>query len=148
VQKLIPKEIIDKLNKAKIKRIFVQFPEGLKLKIQDIAKELEENDFEVILSLERTYGACDVREYEANLLKCNGILHIAHQDYGIKTKLPVVYWDYFIEADAVPALKKEFDKLKKFKNIGLVTSLQFVQTLPSVKERLSLFQSEKKNGEF
>jgi len=129
---MIPKEVIDKLKKEKIKRVFVHFPEGLKLKIQEIALELEEKELEPVLCLERSYGACDVREYEASLLKCDGILHIGHSNYGVKAKLPVVYWDYFLEADPVPVLEKEFEKIQKYKNIGLVTSLQFVKTLPIV----------------
>lgn len=129
---MIPKEVIDKLKKEKINRVFVQFPEGLKLKIQDIAKELEEKKFETVLCLERTYGACDVREHEAESLKCQGILHIGHADYGVKTKLPVIYWEYFLESNPIPILEKEFGKIKQYKNIGLVTSIQFARTIPLV----------------
>jgi len=129
---MIPKEVIDKLKKEKINRVFAQFPEGLKLKIQDIAKELEEKKFETVLCLERTYGACDVREHEAESLKCQGILHIGHADYGVKTKLPVIYWEYFLESNPIPILEKEFGKIKQYKNIGLVTSIQFARTIPLV----------------
>jgi len=133
---MIPKETLEELKRINAKRIFIQFPEGLKLRIQDITKELEENGFEIVICLERTYGGCDVRDFEANRLKCDAVLHIAHQDYGVKSSLPVVYWDYFLEADAVPILKKEFEKLKDYKNIGIVTSVQFVKSLPAVSEFL------------
>jgi len=130
------REAIEKLKKLGSKRIFVQFPEGLRLKIQDIAKQIEKEDFEVILSMEPCYGACDIREDEAKRLGCDAILHIAHEDYGVKTEIPVVYYPYFMEADPIPILEKEFDKLEKFKKIGLITSLQFVKTIPSVKKFL------------
>jgi len=130
------KEIIEKLKNLKAKRVFVQFPEGLKLRIQDIVKELENNGFEVVTCLEPCYGACDIRDDEAMLLGCDVILHIGHEDFGVKTKLPVVFWEYFIEVDPIPILKKEFEKLKDFKNIGLVTSIQFVHTIPKVKKYL------------
>jgi 2-(3-amino-3-carboxypropyl)histidine synthase len=123
---------VKELKKLKAKRIFVQFPEGLKLRIQDITKALEENGFETVICIEPTYGSCDVRDSEAASLKCDAILHIAHQSFCVKSGLPVVYWDYFLEANAVPILEKEFSKLKDYKNIGLVTSLQFVKTLPAV----------------
>lgn len=129
-------EVIKKLKAAKAKRIFVQFPEGLKLKIQNISDDLEKEGFEVVLCMERVYGGCDVREEEAKRLKCDAILHIAHEDFGVKSKLPVVYWNYFIEADPLPALEKEFHKIDAFKKIGLVTSLQFVHALPKVAEYL------------
>jgi 2-(3-amino-3-carboxypropyl)histidine synthase len=127
---------VQELKKIKAKRIFVHFPEGLKLSIQKIAEKLEKEGFEVVLCLEKTYGACDVRDDETKRFKCDAILHIAHQDYGVKSSLPVVYWDYFIEANAVSILEKEFAKLKNYKNIGLVTSVQFVKSLPAVAEFL------------
>ena len=129
-------EAVAKLKKLNAKRIFVHFPEGLKMRIQDISKQLEKEGFEVVLCMEATWGACDVREYEAGLLKCDAILHVAHEDYGVKTKMPVVYWEYFFDADPIPILEKDFDKIKNFKRIGLVTSLQFVKTLPAVKDFL------------
>src|SRR3989338_2664244 len=129
-------EAVAKLKKLHAKRIFVHFPEGLKMRIQEISKQLEKEGFEVVLCMEATWGACDVREYEAGLLKCDAILHVAHEDYGVKTKMPVVYWEYFFDADPIPILEKDFDKIKNFKRIGLVTSLQFVKTLPAVKDFL------------
>jgi 2-(3-amino-3-carboxypropyl)histidine synthase len=125
-------EAIQKLKKIKARKIFVQFPEGLTLRIQDIIKELEKNGFEVILCLERCFGACDVRENEARLLGCDAILHIGHEKF-LDTKFPVVYWEYFIEEDAIHTLEKEIDKLKDYKKIGLVTSIQFVKMVPDIK---------------
>ena len=129
-------EVVKKLKAIKAKRVFVQFPEGLKLKIQNISDDLEREGFEVVLCMERVYGGCDVREDEAKRLKCDAILHIAHEEFDVKSKLPVVYWDYFINVDPLPALEKEFHKLDAFKKIGLVTSLQFVHTLPKVAKYL------------
>jgi len=129
-------DVVEKLKGMNAKRIFVHFPEGLKLKIQKIADDLESEGFELALCLEKTFGACDVREEEARRLQCQAILHIGHEDFGVKTELPVVYWDYFLEVDPLPTLEKEFHKLDKFNNIGLVTSLQFVPTLPKVSEYL------------
>ena len=107
----IMKEIIDKLKKLNVKKVFVQFPEGLKLKIQEIAKELEKEGFKVILCLEKTYGACDLRDEEAKRLKCDAILHIGHSNFGVKSELPVIYWDYFFDINPLPILEKEFEKI-------------------------------------
>lgn len=127
------KEAIEELRKIKARKIFIQFPEGLTLRIQDIVKELEKNGFEAVVCLEKCFGACDVKENEAKLLGCDAILHIGHEKFVTKTKLPVVYWEYFIEIDPSPILEKEFEKLKDFKKIGLVTSIQFVKTIPEIK---------------
>ncbi|MEM5869844.1 MAG: diphthamide biosynthesis enzyme Dph2 [Candidatus Aenigmatarchaeota archaeon] len=132
----IPQEILEKLKILNAKRILVQFPEGLRLRIQKILNELEKNGFEPILSVEKCFGACDVRENEAKLLKCDAILHIGHERFLPKSKVPVVYWEYFMESDPLPILEKELEKLKDFEKIGLITSIQFVKLLPRVEEFL------------
>lgn len=130
------KKIIRELKKLKAKRIFIQFGEGLKLKIQDISHQLKKAGFETVLCLEECFGACDIREEEALKLGCDVILHIGHEKFVEKTKLPVVYWEYFLEANPTPILEKEFDKLKNYNCIGLITSIQFVKTIPLVKKYL------------
>lgn len=132
----VMEEAIKDLKKLKAKRIFIQYPEGLKMKIQNIDKTLEKEGFECILLLEPTYGGCDIRDFEAKRLGCDAILHIGHSDFGIKSSLPVVYWEYFLDSDPLPILEKEFDKIKNYKKIGLVTSVQFSKTVPQVKEFL------------
>jgi len=125
-------EAIEKLKKMKAKRIFLQFPDGLMLRIQGIVKQLEKSGFEVVTCMERCFGACDVRENDAKALGCDVILHIGHERF-LDTKFPVVYWEYFIDEDAIRTLEKELDKLKDYKKIGLVTSIQFVKTIPDIK---------------
>jgi 2-(3-amino-3-carboxypropyl)histidine synthase len=129
-------KIINELKNLKARKIFIQFPEGLKLRIQDISRELEKNGFDIVLCLEECFGACDVRDYEARLLGCDVIVHIGHEKFISKTSLPVVYWEYFLDVDPIPILKKELNKLKNYKKIGLITSIQFVKTIPKVKKYL------------
>jgi len=129
-------DIIRKLKKIKARKIFIQYPEGLKSKIINISKELEKEGFETIICVEPTYGSCDLRDHEAKLMGCDVILHIGHSDFGLKSELPVVYWEYEINVDPIPVLKKEFHKLKPYKKIGLVTSVQFIKAMNIVKEYL------------
>lgn len=138
------REIIKKLKKINAKKVFVQFPEGLKLRIQEIAKNLEKEGFDILICLEPCFGACDVRDEEALRLGCDAILHIGHEKFVKKTVLPVVYWEYFIEADLYPIIEKEIEKLKNFKKIGLVTSIQFVKLIPKAKKCLESFGKEVK----
>jgi 2-(3-amino-3-carboxypropyl)histidine synthase len=129
-------DIIKKLKEIKATKIFVQYPEGIKLKITDISKTLEKEKFEVILCMEPCYGSCDLKDYEAKLMSCDVILHIGHSDFGLGSEVPVVYWDYEIDVDPIPILKKEFHKLDPYKKIGLLTSLQFVKAMNKVKDYL------------
>ncbi len=123
------------LNKLKGKRVFVQYPEGLTMRIQKIVDGFKD-DFEAVISCEPCYGACDIKDDEAKRLGCDAILHIAHSDFGIKSDLPIVYWDYFIDVDPLPALKKEIKKLDSFKRIGFITSAQFIDAMNKTKDYL------------
>ncbi len=129
--------VVEQLKELKAKRVLVQFPEGLKNeKIQEIARELEKNDIISVLSIEPTYGACDVRDAEAKRLECQAILHIGHVDFGTSSELPVVYWEYFLDSDPIPILEKEFNKLNGYEKIGLVGSLQYMNKIPEIKKYL------------
>jgi 2-(3-amino-3-carboxypropyl)histidine synthase len=48
----------------------------------------------------------------------------------------VVFGEYFLDVDPLPTLEKEFDKLRDYEKIGLITSIQFVKTIPAVKKFL------------
>ncbi len=130
------RESIIKLKELGVKRVLIQFPEGLKLRIQDIVKEVEKNGIEAFISLEPTYGACDIREDEGKRLGCQAILHIGHSFFGVNSELPVIYVDYFLNGNPIPILKKELLKIEHYKKIGLVTSVQFVKLLPKVRKFL------------
>lgn len=127
--------VIKKLKAKNAKRIFLQYPDGIKMRIRDIVQKLESAGFEVVTCLEECFGACDIRDEEAVRIGCDIILHIGHEKFlpQSKLKLPVVYWEYFIDADPLPILEKEFEKLKQYEKIGLITSIQFVHTIPKVK---------------
>lgn len=129
--------VVEQLKEINAKRVFVQFPEGLKNeKIQQIAKSLEKEGFTPVLCMEATYGACDVRDTEAKRLECDAILHVGHVDFGVRSEVPVVYWEYFLESEPVSILEKEFDKLNGYDKIGLVGSLQYMDKVPAVKNYL------------
>lgn len=134
------KRALEKLKSYKAKRVFVQYPEGIKLRIQKIAKDIEDAGYEVVVCTEPCFGACDIRDFEAARLGCDTILHIGHEEFVPQSEimLPVIYWEYFIDVDPLPILKdeKQFSKLGRYKRIGLVTSIQFVHALPKVKEFL------------
>ena len=129
-------DVIRELKGMGARRVFVQYPEGIKRNILKYAEALEKSGIETVLCLESTYGACDVREYEAGLLKCDAILHVGHEDFGVKTQMPVFYVDWFIEADPLICLEKNFDRLKDYERIGLVTSVQFAHMMKPVREWL------------
>jgi len=131
-------EAIEKMKKIKAKRIFVQLPEGLRTKSLEISDVLEKNQLEPIISLETTFGACDLRDEEALRLKCDAILHFGHNSFGfdyLKSKIPIFYVELFVDKE-IKNFENEFEKIEKFNKIALVYSIQYKKIFEKVKEFL------------
>jgi len=109
-------------------RTLVQVPEGLKRKAVEIADETED----AIISTEACYGACDLRDREAEALGCKKMIHVGHVKF-IDGRVPVEYHEHKTRIDVVKPLLKHIEGLKAYKNISLVTSLQFVDTINEAK---------------
>ena len=126
-------EITGLLKRKRAKRIMVQVPGGLKMSVQGLSDALEKNGFEVLVSIEPCFGACDLRDREAKALDCDALLHIGHADMGVEAVLPVIYYDYFMDHDFVPLLR-DFTNHIKYKNICLVTTVQFLGAIKAAKK--------------
>ncbi len=116
-------------------RILLQVPEGLKKKSVELVKELESKGAQVFFSAEPCWGACDIKVDEAKRLRCDKIVHIAHTKF-VDVDFPVEYAEMRAAADVKPALEKDYEKLSQYKNIGLISSLQFLDALPITKNFL------------
>ncbi len=113
------------LEKIKgVKKIGVQLPDGLKSKIPEILNLL--GDFEVYISGESCFGACDI---DLELLKdVDLLLHVGHTPV---VDLPnIVYIPYFIDYDPKINLKIEGRK------VALIGTVQYCHKLPEVKAHL------------
>ncbi|OGI15956.1 diphthamide biosynthesis enzyme Dph2 [Candidatus Micrarchaeota archaeon RBG_16_49_10] len=129
-------DVIKQLEKMKVKKILIQVPEGLKAKAVEFSSRLEKAGFETVISCEENFGACDIRDDEAVRMGCGAVLHIGHNDFGIKAAVPVVYHDYYFDIDPTNILKKEMKKLGNYKRIGLFSSLQFLKAMDRAKKYL------------
>lgn len=118
----------------------MQVPEGLKSKALSIAQELEKAGNEVLISCEPCYGACDLRDSEAKRLGCNKIIHYGHSKF-VDSEIPAEYAEIKSEGKiAIP--ENEIKKLGGFQKIGLVSTLQFVDSLPQIKKQLEKIWKE------
>ncbi len=129
-------QLVLEMKKKNIKKIFIQVPEGLKTKIQEISDSLESDGFEVIISCEPMWGACDIRFHEAEDLRCDGIINIGHTDFGVKAHIPIFYWPFKLDFDPIPILEKDWKKIEKFKVFNLVSTAQHIDCLGQVKDFL------------
>ena len=121
-------------------RILIQFPEGLKDRALRHAKKLESEGNEVIISASPTFGACDLALDEARDLKVDKLVHFGHAEFH-KVDFNVEYVPYEIDAP-LGILDDSLPYLKAFKTVGLVTTVQHLHQLQSVKE---FFESHGKN---
>ncbi len=122
-------------NTGVIMKILLQVPEGLKAKALHLAEKLEKEGNEVLISCEPCYGACDLRDTEAERLGCEKIIHYGHNKL-VESKVPAQYEEYRTRTDVIPVLRKEFNKLENYKSIGLLTTVQFIDNLSIIKEFL------------
>jgi len=110
-------------TRVKGRRVLVQLPEGLKPKIDRIAKILEQSGYEVVISMEPCYGACDIRDEEAKRLGCDLVLHLGHKELVGKREVPMLVVYYPISIDVEIDVKKVAERIREEK-IGLVTTVQ------------------------
>ncbi|MDI9645141.1 MAG: diphthamide biosynthesis enzyme Dph2 [Archaeoglobales archaeon] len=116
---MIPLELEGKL-------IGLQLPDGLKRRAAELARELESKGYEVIISADSCFGACDI-DYRL-LEDVDLLLHIAHTPI-LKSK-KIVYVPYFVDYDTKIELKIEE------KRIALISTIQYCHKLYEVKEWL------------
>ena len=129
-------DLVEKIKERKPKRVFIQLPEGLITKSQELEDLLNKEGIESFVSLEPCYGACDLRDCEAERLNCDLLVNVGHSDFGVKSKVPVLYYEWKIKFDPVPILEKKLEVLEDFKSIGLVSSINFLDSLNSAKKYL------------
>lgn len=124
------------ISKYKAKAVAIQIPEGLKTKVQEIAKEIERFDVVAVIFVDPCFGACDIKDYEARLLGCGLLIHFGHSPMIKKTEVPTLYIEYKMNINPIPIIKKNITKLDKYKKIGLLTTVQHVDCLQKIKKFL------------
>ena len=133
----IDEQILEKIKERGAKKIFLQLPEGLRTKTQELADFLEKNGIETIISCEPMWGACDLKDHEGRMLGCDLLVHIGHTQFGdLESEIPVLYFPFKLEYNPLHVLKKDWKKIEKFKSFNLVSTAQHIDCLPVVKDFL------------
>ena len=101
--------------KKKAKLVLLQFPEGLKPKSVEIAKEFEEKTgAKTITLIEPCYGACDIPLQEMKTLKANLVLHVGHTKMINAKNIVYVPLEYSIGKKTLEKLaERTAKKIKK-----------------------------------
>lgn len=109
-----------------VRRVGIQLPDGLKRYAFEIANEIERKGFEVLISGETSYGACDIDTAILEEVDC--LLHFAHTP--ILSIERVVYVPYFVDYNP----KIEIDVPER--RIALTSTAQYAHRLKDVAEWL------------
>ena len=88
-------DLIGNLKKKGVKRVALQFPEGLKRQSATVAADLKAAGFEVILSGDPCYGACDLAL--DTLMHADVLVHFGHSP--VDEQPGVIYEPYKIDFD-------------------------------------------------
>ncbi len=113
-------------------RILLQFPEGLKQKALEHAKKLEVQGNEVFISASPTFGACDLALDEAKNIKADKLVHFGHGEFH-HVDFNVEYVPYEMTAKT-EILRDTLPLLKDYRKIGIVTTIQHVHQLDSIRK--------------
>lgn len=115
--------------------VAVQFPEGLKVHAQSIARDLRERTGRDILILgDPCYGACD---YASSFPRyADALVQFGHAEIpSMASPSNVLFVEVFIDLDLTTLLERVLPMLRD--RIGLLTTVQHVHQLPKVKEWLA-----------
>jgi len=118
------------------RRILLQFPEGLK---NEALKESEKysDKYDVIISSEPTYGACDIPVREAKELDCFKIIHYGHSEFVKVEGIEVKYVPHEINFSNLNSIFKDvLIEIKNYKKIGVITNLTHINQIEEIKSLL------------
>ncbi len=126
--------LVDEVKKRNARRILMQIPEGLKLRSTGIIDALAAAGVETVLSAERCFGACDIKDDEAAAMGCDLVVHVGHNKFYVDfpTKVPVLYFPWYIDI----ALENVDFSVIREKRIGLISTIQHLNALGKIKEML------------
>ncbi len=117
------------------KRVLIQLPEGLKSRAVEYVKQYESEGYEVFVSAEPCYGACEIPIHEAKMLGCSKIVHFGHAKFCDVDSIEVEYVPLFERIDGIEELiNKAIEKgLEQHKNIGLITNISHAKQIDEIK---------------
>jgi 2-(3-amino-3-carboxypropyl)histidine synthase len=123
-------DLIRQLKERGAHRVALQFPEGLKRKAVKYTERLRKAGFEVIVSGDPCYGACDLAL--DTLGDADVLVHVGHAPVDVRPD--VIFLPYTIGFD-MTVLDNALPLLQG-KRTGLVTTVQHVHLVPDMEHYL------------
>jgi 2-(3-amino-3-carboxypropyl)histidine synthase len=104
-------------------------PEGLKVEGPRLASIIEKLGAVAFVSADTCYGGCDLAVQEAESIGADLLVHYGHSELLPKQRIPIIYIEAKTAISVKPAVKKALALLKRWKNIGLLTTIQHIDML-------------------
>jgi 2-(3-amino-3-carboxypropyl)histidine synthase len=119
-------DLVRQLRERGAQKVALQFPAGLKRRAAEYTAALQDEGFEVIVSGDPCYGACDLAL--DTLLHTDVLVHIGHAPVDRQEK--VIFVPYPVDFDE--AVLEKVLPLLKGKTTGLVTTVQHAHLIPAM----------------
>ncbi len=119
-------DLVRTLRERGVTSIALQFPAGLKRKAAGYAGDLRAAGFDVVISGDPCYGACDLAL--DTLATADILIHVGHAPVDVQER--VIFLPYEVDFD-VAVLEKAIPLLTKA-TTGLVTTVQHVHLVPAM----------------
>jgi 2-(3-amino-3-carboxypropyl)histidine synthase len=123
-------EIIEKLQNEKARRVALQFPEGLKRRAFEVAAALRKEGFDVIISGDPCYGACDLALDSLDM--ADVLVHFGHAPVEERKGVIYEYVHFDIDTNVLDSALTNLTRDR----IGLVTTIQHVHLLDEISSYL------------
>jgi 2-(3-amino-3-carboxypropyl)histidine synthase len=123
-------DLVRQLKTRGAMKVALQFPAGLKRRAAEYAGGLREAGFEVTVSGDPCYGACDLAL--ETLDHTDVLVHIGHAPVDERER--VIFVPYEVDFDV--AILEHAIPLLKGKSTGLVTTVQHVHLVPAMESFL------------
>jgi len=125
-------DLVSQLGARGAKKVALQFPEGLKRQAAATAAALKSAGFEVIVSGDPCYGACDLA-LDTLSDGADVLVHFGHAPVDHRENVIFVPWA--VDFD-VSVLEKALPLLPE-KTVGLVTTVQHAHLVPAMEAYLA-----------
>lgn len=124
-----------RIKKTNAKTLFIQLPEGLKTKVDEIQEKF--SGYTLFFSTDPIFGACDLQEHLAKRTNCDLTIHFGHTCFVPNSK-KVIYWPtYYVAADdEINDVIKNVERHFNGKTISFAYSIQYLKIVRAIENKL------------
>ncbi|MGC8936480.1 MAG: diphthamide biosynthesis enzyme Dph2, partial [Candidatus Methanomethylicaceae archaeon] len=131
--------VIAEVKSRGVKSVIIQAPDGLKPYVKDLWEALSSFGVTVYISTDPCYGACSLADDFGKMLGAELLIHIGHRRFiTTREEIPTLYVPAYYTGDVGELVIRsaKFLTSKGIKRVGLVASLQHIQSLRDFLEGL------------